>query len=216
MPPKLEPQRRKILVAILISLLVANPPLETTFISPVVRDIPSLDTATETTAAIAVIISHMWPETKPHPEQGRECISNGYLREISEAECMAVSVCIYTCCLSVHTHYCLHSFTADELISLKDILQIPHPLVTEHGFYMSGLEALALLCVRLCSPEDQWSLATKYARPQLAVSEITNETMQFINKQWVHLLDWDSRGILAPPNFMSMRTLCYRLGLLPP
>jgi hypothetical protein len=103
MPPKLEPQHHKILTAILILLLEANPPLETTFISPVVRDILSLDTAIETTAVITSIISHMWPEMKPHPEQGGEHILNGYLREISEAECIWQFQCVYTLSGFVHT-----------------------------------------------------------------------------------------------------------------
>jgi hypothetical protein len=90
------------------------------------------------------------------------------------------------------------SFTADELHLLARVLDLPNPLITATGYRTSTLECIRLLCARLRSPEDQWSLSTKYARPQCAISEITNETAAHINTRWSHLLSWDRDGVMSP------------------
>jgi nuclease HARBI1 len=81
---------------------------------------------------------------------------------------------------------------------LARVLQIPNPLVTSAGYSAFAIECLGLLCARLRSPEDQWSLSTKYSRPQSAISEITNETASYINQRWSHLLGWDREGVVSP------------------
>jgi hypothetical protein len=64
----------------------------------------------------------------------------------------------------------------------------------------------------LCSPEDQWSLVTKYVCPQSAISEITNKTVTFIDRQWAHLLCWDAEGILSPVALQSYANTLYAFG----
>ena len=38
--------------------------------------------------ALAAMYNNPLPEPKPHPEQGRVCISSKYLDQISEAKCI--------------------------------------------------------------------------------------------------------------------------------
>jgi hypothetical protein len=80
------------------------------------------------------------------------------------------------------------------------------------GYRAEGLEALGLLCARLCSPEDQFSLSTKYARPQSAISEITNETAAYINTTWGHILDWDVHGLVSPDALCTYATALHAFG----
>ena len=75
---------------------------------------------------------------------------------------------------------------------LAEVLHIPDPLITPNCYRASALEALALTCARLCSSEDQWALATKYSRPQSAISEITHKVVSFIIQEWDHLLQFDT------------------------
>src|SRR5882724_4331612 len=89
-------------------------------------------------------------------------------------------------------------FTSEELHILTDALDLPNPLITECGYHAPAIEAMGLICARLHSPEDQWSLSTKYARPQSAISEITNETASYINTRWAHLLFWDDHSVVSP------------------
>jgi hypothetical protein len=41
-------------------------------------------------------------------------------------------------------------------------------------------------------------LSVKYARPQSVILEIISKMASFINRQWGHLLVWDSEGLLSP------------------
>ncbi|KAF8572976.1 hypothetical protein K439DRAFT_1376884, partial [Ramaria rubella] len=84
-------------------------------------------------------------------------------------------------------------FTSQELQQITDILELANPLITKHGYCTSMRESFALLCAHLRSPNTQWALMCKYNQPQLAVLEIINETVSFINNHWGHLLDWDSQ-----------------------
>ncbi|KAF8582925.1 hypothetical protein K439DRAFT_1647407 [Ramaria rubella] len=85
-----------------------------------------------------------------------------------------------------------------ELITLANMMLLPDPLFTKGGYRAPAIECIGLLCVHLRSLEDQWSMATKYARPQSVISEITNETASYIDSTWHHLLDWDDKGIVSP------------------
>ncbi|KAF8484362.1 hypothetical protein JB92DRAFT_2575873, partial [Gautieria morchelliformis] len=120
----------------------------------------------------------------PQPEIGGHRITEDYLEGLSEAECV----------------WRFSTVTAHELSHLSNLLELPGPLITRSGYRATALESLALLCAWLRSPEDLWSLATKYAQPQLAISQIVNETASFINSRWGHLLDWDHEGLLGPAN----------------
>src|SRR5882724_9182188 len=59
------------------------------------------------------------------------------------------------------------------------------------------IEAFGLICTCLCSPEDQWSLSTKYAHLQSVISEIIDETTLYINTPWAHLLSWDDHSVIT-------------------
>ena len=103
-------------------------------------------------------------------------------------------------------------FTCEELQTLARVLQLPAPLITKCGYHATPLEALGLLCAWLRSPEDQWSLSTKYRCPQSAISEITNETADYINTRWEHLLHWDDTGVLSPANLQKYANALQDLG----
>ena len=103
-------------------------------------------------------------------------------------------------------------FTVEELQHLSSLLKLPDPLITSGGYRSLPLESFTLLCARLCSPEDQWSLATKYARTQSAISQIVNETASFINTRWDHLLRWDSQGLLSPERLQVYARALHNFG----
>jgi hypothetical protein len=98
------------------------------------------------------------------------------------------------------------------MVQIADTLRLPNPLITKAGYHATSIKSLVLLCARLRSPEDQWSLFTKYARPQSVISEITNETATFINAQWGHLLVWDEHGILSPEALRRYADVLHRFG----
>ncbi|KAF8589186.1 hypothetical protein K439DRAFT_1333451, partial [Ramaria rubella] len=131
----------------------------------------------------------------PHLEQGGEHISETYLEGISEPECIW-----------------RFRFMAGERIMLANVMLLLDPLFTRGGYCAPAIECIGLLCARLHSLEDQWSLATKYARPQLAISEITNETTSYIDSTWHHLLDWDDTGIVSPSALQSYADALHAFG----
>jgi hypothetical protein len=138
------------------------------------------------------------PEVKPHPSHGGEHLDEQYLLNLDEMDCIwrfRYAHILTAFMLTTNDH---HRFTAQELIQLADVLKLPDPLITRCGYRASALESLALLCARLRSAEDQWSISLKYNRPQSAISEITNMTAKNINDQWSHLLAWDHKGIVCP------------------
>src|SRR6266481_8648488 len=81
---------------------------------------------------------------------------------------------------------------------LVAVLCIPDPIISPDHYSASALEALALTCAHMRSPEDQWALATKYHRSQVAISQLTHEVVSYINNTWGHLLRFDKDGILSP------------------
>src|SRR6266481_6939404 len=81
---------------------------------------------------------------------------------------------------------------------LVAVLRIPDPVISPNRYSTSALEALALTCSRMHSPEDQWALATKYRWLQAAISQLTHEVISYINNVWGHLLRFDKDGILSP------------------
>ena len=91
-----------------------------------------------------------------------------------------------------------HRFTSEELHNLTNALDLPNPLITEHGYYAPPIEAMGLICIHLCSPEEQWSLSTKYVCPQSVTSQSTNNTTSYFNTHWAHLLSWDNHSIVSP------------------
>ncbi|KAF8592318.1 hypothetical protein K439DRAFT_1643775 [Ramaria rubella] len=95
---------------------------------------------------------------------------------------------------------------------LTEVLDLPDPLIMAHRYRASALECIALLCAWLRSPEDQWGLATKYACPQSAISEITNETARYINDHWSHFLDWDNTGVVHPSRLHAYATALAEFG----
>ncbi|KAF8574648.1 hypothetical protein K439DRAFT_1371858 [Ramaria rubella] len=127
-----------------------------------------------------------YPDIPPHPDQGGECISEGFLGSMQEAECI--------------WRFC---FTVDELIAISELTDLPDPLITRNGYKASVLECLGLLCAHLQSPEDQHSLSMKYACSQSVISEITNRTAAHIDAHWLHLLDWDHEGVVSPAALQS-------------
>ncbi|KAF8584779.1 hypothetical protein K439DRAFT_1293813, partial [Ramaria rubella] len=60
-----------------------------------------------------------------------------------------------------------------------------------------AIECITLLCAHLHTPDDQWSLSTKYVWLQSAILEITNEMASYIDYAWNHLLDWDDKGVVS-------------------
>ncbi|KAF8580993.1 hypothetical protein K439DRAFT_1648025 [Ramaria rubella] len=101
---------------------------------------------------------------------------------------------------------------AGELITLANVMLLPDPLLTKGGYRAPAIECIGLLCAHLHSPEDQWSLAMKYVRPQLAISEIINETVSYIELMWHHLFDWDDKGIVSPSMLQSYADALHVFG----
>ena len=110
---------------------------------------------------------------------------------------LEIQVCLTSLHLNIAELWLCHRFTANELLALVAILHIPDPLITYNRYQALALEALALTCTRFHSPEDKWTLATKYHQPQSAISQITHEVVSYINKAWGHLLQFNFNGVLS-------------------
>ena len=81
-------------------------------------------------------------------------------------------------------------FTAEELLCLANVFDLPNPMITSASQYRaSAVEALALLCTQLRSPEDLMSLSTKYAWCATVLLEIINDTAQCYQLE-VPCCDW--------------------------
>jgi hypothetical protein len=91
-------------------------------------------------------------------------------------------------------------FTADELILLVEVLEIPDPFKMESRSKFCALEALCLLYARLKTAADEHDLAMKYDHSQSAISEVVNELIGFLDGHWKHLLDFDYHHLLSPEN----------------
>ncbi|KAF8589134.1 hypothetical protein K439DRAFT_1333445 [Ramaria rubella] len=99
------------------------------------------------------MLSSCAPVIKPHPKQGGQYISETYLYGLTEAECVW-----------------RFRFTAGELVTFTRVMLLPDPLITHRGYQAPAIECISLLCACLRIPDDQWSLSTKYACPQSAIS----------------------------------------------
>ncbi|KAF8589260.1 hypothetical protein K439DRAFT_1645177 [Ramaria rubella] len=96
-------------------------------------------------------------------------------------------------------------FTASELITLANVMLLPDPLFTRGGYRAPAIECIGLLCARLCSPED-------HMRSPSQRSEITNETMSYIDSTWHHLLEWDDTGVVSPSTLQSYADMLHAFG----
>jgi len=90
--------------------------------------------------------------------------------------------------------------TADELIQLAEVLEIPEPFKTKSRYQFSPVEALCLLCAQFQTATDQFDLAMKYDHCQSSISEVVNELMIYLDDTWGHLLDFDVNFLLNPEN----------------
>ena len=95
----------------------------------------------------------------PHPQQGGERITETYLWEITEAEC--IWRFRYVLVILSHGQFMLehaanvflfHRFTMDELVMLTAVLRIPNPLILSGHYHASALEALVLTCAHCTVP----------------------------------------------------------------
>ena len=89
-------------------------------------------------------------------------------------------------------------FSADELVELVEVLEIPERFVVSGRYKFSNIEALCLLLARFRSAGDIALLAMMYNRSISAISQCVNELSLFIDDSWGHLLDFDSDGLLRP------------------
>lgn len=102
--------------------------------------------------------------------------------------------------------------TADDLLYLVDVLQLPDLIYTRGGYCFSSVEAFALTCARLASPGDEFSLCARYNRSQSSISEIFNKVVITLDERWGHLLDFDSNHLLSPENLQRYSEAVFETG----
>lgn len=103
-------------------------------------------------------------------------------------------------------------FTANELITVAEALEIPEKFVTRSGYAFARVEAFALLCARLRSSADQHILVIQFNRSQAAISSIVNELAMFLDEKWKHLLDFDTSTLLARPALEEYADAVHQFG----
>ena len=141
----------------------------------------------------------MWPDVGMSANAGIPTNTRGLFEGNERGRMyLEIQVCLTSLHLNMADLWLCHRFTTNELLALVAVLRIPDPLITPNCYQASALEALALTCTRLHSPEDQWTLVTKYCQPQSAISQITHEVILYINKAWGHLLQFNFNGVLSP------------------
>jgi hypothetical protein len=102
--------------------------------------------------------------------------------------------------------------TANELICLANVLEIPEPFQTASRYQFSAVEALCLLCAQFWTAADQFDLTMKYDRCQSLVSEVVNELAIFLDNSWNHLLDFDFNFLLSPENLACYTAAIHSAG----
>jgi hypothetical protein len=104
------------------------------------------------------------------------------------------------------------SFTAQELVLLAKVLEIPDAFITKTQCRFPAVEALALLCARLSSAADIHDLSAKHNRSQSSISEVINELSVYLDDTWKHLLDLDHDHLLSPVNLRRYAKAIYQAG----
>jgi nuclease HARBI1 len=103
-------------------------------------------------------------------------------------------------------------FTAEELVELTDVLEIPDIFVTSSRHHFPAIEALALLCARFRSSGEIHELSIKYNRAQSAISEIVKELSTYLDETWKHLLDFDHQHLLSTANLAHYARAIHQAG----
>lgn len=104
------------------------------------------------------------------------------------------------------------SFTADELVKMANILEIPDTFITKSRYQFLAVEALALLCARFSSAGDIYDLSVRHDRSQSSISEVINELSIYLDETWKHLLDFDEHHLLSPANLKRYAGAIYKAG----
>lgn len=102
--------------------------------------------------------------------------------------------------------------TAEELLFLINVLQLPNDIYTRAGYHFDSVEVFALTCARLASPSDEFTLCTHYNWSQSSISEIFNEVITILDECWSHLLHFDSDHLLSPKNLQQYLEAVYKSG----
>ncbi|KAI0709834.1 hypothetical protein C8Q76DRAFT_599557, partial [Earliella scabrosa] len=131
----------------------------------------------------------------PRPAQGGHRITEEYLRGLKRSDCLW-----------------RFRFSADELVQLATVLQLPPVFVTNNRYHVTALEALALTCAQLARPGDLFDLVQDYDWSESALSEIINYTLCAIDDTWAHLLDFDHNHLLAPQKLSTYAAAVRRAG----
>jgi hypothetical protein len=154
-------------------------------------------------------------EELPHPEQGGERITEDWLFSLTDSESKwrfrLVKLFKFGFQHTEYAHW-VSSFTAQELVQMADILEIPDIFITKSRHQFQAVEALALLCARFSSAADVYDLSMKHDRSQSAISEIINELSVYLDETWKHLLDFNHHHLLSLANLTHYAKAIYQAG----
>ncbi|KAL1759138.1 hypothetical protein FB107DRAFT_186023, partial [Schizophyllum commune] len=132
---------------------------------------------------------------RPRPRQGGHRITKQYLKSLSDEDCLW-----------------RFRFTAADLITVVDALKIPPSFTTRSHHRFTGLEAFALTLARFRSEGELDNLSILYDRSHSALSEAVNYIVEYVDRRWHHLLDFDSNGLLHPTRLEAYARAIHRHG----
>ncbi|KAJ7733167.1 hypothetical protein B0H16DRAFT_1239164, partial [Mycena metata] len=148
----------------------------------------------------------------PRPDVGGTRITSAWLLSLPRRECKYRFRHVILPSRSSNLRSCTRSFYPEELVNLVDALEIPEVIRTHSRCAFKGIEALCLLIARFRSAGEQYELSMKYNRAQLAISEVVNELVEYLDDRWKHLLDFDHNGLLTTEHMQQYADAIYTKG----
>lgn len=88
---------------------------------------------------------------------------------------------------------------ANDIFDMVEALNIPARIVTPTRSVFNGVEAFSL-CAHFQTAGEMYSLVMQYNWAQSAISEVINQLVQELDKQWEHLINCDREHLLHPHN----------------
>ncbi|KAI3998292.1 hypothetical protein K523DRAFT_376698 [Schizophyllum commune Tattone D] len=133
---------------------------------------------------------------------------------MSNHDCVWRFRCVIPSKISVHP-LIYSRLNAQELVELREALDIPEEFKTTGRYVFSGLEALCLLLARFRSAGDMYELSMKYARSQASISECINELVIWLDERWEHILYFDYEHLLRPSALAEYAAAIHEKGAPP-
>lgn len=106
----------------------------------------------------------------------------------------------------------LFRFQKEDILKLKDLLEIPDEVQVTPLLSVHGLEALCIFLCRMSYPNRLKDLESFFGRSYSSISSIFNHMMNYFYEKFKHLVHWDS-GRLTTAKLQEYAAAIHAKGL---